>query len=402
MEGTVGSSPDEATEGGSDDPDKFSNHSAYVLVLGDIGRSPRMCNHAVALANVGFDVTLVGYDQGSNLQESVKNSTRIRVSPLSPYPSWMTRWLPRLPSLAFKVIWQVMTLALALPLFRGPDFILMQNPPSIPTLAVAYFYAFFRSGTKLVLDWHNYGFSILQLSFGQGLGHPLVRLARGIEAFFGPRVHAAFCVSKAMKRDLHDKWNIEATVLYDRPLAFFRTSTLEEKHDLFTKMASLYPEALETTTSPITDEDGRLKPQRPAILVSSTSWTPDEDFGILFEALSIYESRRSEVLSLPDLICVITGKGPLKEYYQKLIKDQNWAHIKVIMPWLEPDDYPRMLGSADLGVCLHTSSSGVDLPMKVSSATYFILLFFLPPSCIIFYIKLLYCLRSLKYRSELP
>lgn len=27
------------------------------------------------------------------------------------------------------------------------------------------------------------------------------------------------------------------------------------------------------------------KPQRMAILVSSTSWTPDEDFGILLEAL---------------------------------------------------------------------------------------------------------------------
>lgn len=68
---------------------------------------------------------------------------------------------------------------------------------------------------------------------------------------------------------------------------------------------------------------------------------------------------------LPKLICVITGKGPLKEYYIKLLKKQNMQYVTVITPWLEESDYPLMLASADLGICLHTSSSGLDLPMKV-------------------------------------
>merc|ERR1712203_354435 len=68
---------------------------------------------------------------------------------------------------------------------------------------------------------------------------------------------------------------------------------------------------------------------------------------------------------MPDLVCVITGRGPQKEYFRKLIDRQSWQHVSFLTPWLEAADYPLMLASADLGVCLHTSSSGLDLPMKV-------------------------------------
>ena len=50
-----------------------------------------------------------------------------------------------------------------------------QNPPSIPTLAIAQLVSFAR-GSKLVIDWHNTGYSILALKLGPR--HVLVRIAR--------------------------------------------------------------------------------------------------------------------------------------------------------------------------------------------------------------------------------
>lgn len=106
-----------------------------------------------------------------------------------------------------------------------------------------------------------------------------------------------------------------------------------------------------------------FRPDRPVILVSSTSWTIDEDFSILLDALALYDENYTS--PYPKIILIITGKGPLNSYYAGKIKELSLQHVEIRLEWLAIEDYPLLLGSADLGICLHTSSSGLDLPMKV-------------------------------------
>jgi beta-1,4-mannosyltransferase len=111
------------------------------------------------------------------------------------------------------------------------------------------------------------------------------------------------------------------------------------------------------------------KSPKTRLLVSSTSWTPDEDFSMLLDALVDYSATASRDSSLPDIIVVITGKGPQKKHYvseiARLKKQNKLQRVEVHTAWLSTEDYASLLGSADLGISLHTSSSGLDLPMKV-------------------------------------
>lgn len=106
-----------------------------------------------------------------------------------------------------------------------------------------------------------------------------------------------------------------------------------------------------------------LREDRPLIMVSSTSWTPDEDFSILLDALNNYDEYSQT--ELPKLLVVITGKGPQKEFYLEKISVIPWQNVFILTEWLEAEDYPKILSCADIGVCLHASTSGFDLPMKV-------------------------------------
>ena len=79
--------------------------------------------------------------------------------------------------------------------FIGHTF--LQNPPGVPAMVVCYVYSLLHRRTTLVIDWHNYGFTIMSLALGAD--HPLVGIAKRIEEFVGRRVGSAFCVSNAMK-----------------------------------------------------------------------------------------------------------------------------------------------------------------------------------------------------------
>lgn len=108
-----------------------------------------------------------------------------------------------------------------------------------------------------------------------------------------------------------------------------------------------------------------MKSKRPALLMSSTSWTEDEDFNLLFEALEKYDQKVKDHQQWPQIVCAVTGKGPLKRYYRQKILSKNFSAVKVIFPWLSPQDYPKFVAVCDLGISLHKSSSNLDLPMKV-------------------------------------
>lgn len=126
-----------------------------------------------------------------------------------------------------------------------------------------------------------------------------------------------------------------------------------------------------TAFTELTPNGVKLRDDRPAFIVSSTSWTADEDFGLLLEALDKYQARKSsaEGKVLPQLVVFITGRGGLRKPFVEQVAAREdvgkWSDICVRCLFVSARDYPLLLGCADLGISMHQSSSGRDLPMKV-------------------------------------
>lgn len=283
-----------------------------IAVLGDLARSPRMLNHAREL---GAAAVLIGYHERPFV---LPPGVRVRA-----IRTWRRAGDQR-GRLSFLALSAARMAVASFCLFAAlcrerPDAVLLQNPPSLPALTCAWLAARL-TGARFVVDWHNYGFSLLALRLGAR--HLLVRFAAWYEGAAGRRADAHFCVSAAFAADLEARYGIRARVLRDLPV-----------------------ERLARTPSP-----------RP-MAVCPAGWTADEDMDMLLDAI--------ELLPPGALEFHLTGDGPRRAALEPRIARLRERGAVVHTGFLPESEYWDLLRRASVGLSLHRSSSGLDLAMKV-------------------------------------
>jgi len=292
--------------------------SAAVVVVGDLARSPRMLNHARELTRAGWQVWAIGFLER---ELDVPPGVRVHVLPGAKSGAGPRALIRFLASAGLRMGWILPALAAAL-LRRRPEVILVQNPPSFPTLAAGWIAAVLLRA-RLVIDWHNYGYTMIGLRLGGG--HWFTRLAARYEGWMARRAGGHLCVSDGMRVDLERRFGVRGQVLYDRPL----------------------------------DQFGAVEPQPGARLlaVSASGWTDDEDMVLLFDALRAVDPRAFELY--------LTGDGPRRGPLESRIAALRRAGWTIHTGFLSGSDYRALLRRASVGLSLHRSSSGLDLAMKV-------------------------------------
>jgi len=333
-----------------------------VIVLGDVGRSPRMQYHTLSLLQDGCKVSLIGYTGTpliAPLEEAASKRRQLYVIRVQPWTPWKvlrrTKVLkPFYYLLRFMELIRVLTYALIQMTTGadsdGIDCLLVQNPPSIPSLILSYLFCWFH-GSTLIIDWHNLGFTMLT---DLKESHWIRKLAYRYELYFSHRADGHLCVTKAMERFLRQTFHLESSsssrkrsaiiqVLYDRPPSFFRRTTSTERVDLMNRLDTTNKEqkdrVLPSTfpakdlTKPFPQQRGQQ--QRTALIISSTSWSPEEDFHILLDSLRKLDQnvRETNQQHFPRIAVVVTGKGPQKSMYENEILRLRPLLTKVDTMW---------------------------------------------------------------------
>ncbi len=329
---------------------------AIVVVLGDLSRSPRMLYHVHSLLESGAVVRVICQLDGE-LPWMLQGRQGLNLKVL---PSPRLKGRHALPAVvyvvytAWRLLHQAWGLVLGLLGGRRPDFILLQTPPALPSLMLCSLAARIRK-VRLLVDWHNLGDSILAMRLGKE--HRLVRWAGRHERAWGGRADAHLTVSNAMRDYLQGQGIGPVCVLRDCAPDWFRPTM--GKARLLQALAQELPPPVSRLL-----EGGPAG--WPGILVSSSSWTADEDFNLLLDALRLCSAYFRPRTTKPALLILLTGSGAGRERFEQSLARSGIEGIAVHTLWVSTRAYPRLLAIADLGLCLHRSSSGLDLPMKIA------------------------------------
>jgi beta-1,4-mannosyltransferase len=311
--------------------------------------------HALALAASDVSVDLVGFE-GTTLSRRITDNPRITVHRFNPSLLRVKQGA----GIRYAVLAVVDAMCLSWRLWRtlrvlkGANLVLVQNPPAFPTMAVTRF-SLRGKGVRFVIDWHNLGYTLLQRRVGSW--HPAVRLARWWERRDAQRADGNLCVSRGLAAFLHSRFGVKgAAVLYDRPASAFSPMERAERERF--RLAFFGRLGIVGSTA--------------GFIICPSSWTEDEDFDVVIEAVRYLEERirgweaGASARRFPPLIILVTGDGARRVEFERRFAGREARRVQLRARWLEPEEYPRVVGSADLGLCLHRSSSGLDIPMKVA------------------------------------
>lgn len=375
-----------------------------VVNLGDAGRSPRMANHIEQIAakgNTEVDyLTFIETERPHSLDKP-----NVRVYALNHSLLYLIRKLPLYFYFWLRLMVEAVTLEIVflLKLRKKYDYILVQNPYSLPVLGLLIVYKLFCRECKVIIDIHNFGYSLIG---AEGARRPadeetteakpdaeealsvnvMLQTARktvkAAKQFLSPVIRLAYqlveihfirfaadevlAVSKSMQEALQSSWGIPADrikLLYDTANnSAFKKLSLEEKHQFLSMFKELNDAQGGSIVAAVDKGGVSDKKDRPLIVTVSTSWGSDDDFETLVEALKLYKAlpgakRRLELF--------FTGTGPEKVALAPVLKGLADAAVRVHIKWFESREYAKIVGCSDFTISVHNSSSGVDLPIKI-------------------------------------
>jgi beta-1,4-mannosyltransferase len=307
---------------------------AAVVVLSDLGQNPRMQRHARAWAG-SADVDLIGL-HGSALEPGVDGTPRLSIHRL-PHGDVAARSRKSVNRFvfasAFRAVGHAISTFRSLMRLPRPDVILVGNPPAVPALGVCWLAARLR-GARLVIDWQDLSHRRAAAQLGES--HRLVRSIARSERRWARRAQGHVAATHALADWLRREYGVQATVLHDRPM--------------------------QSTSTPAMSPQSFSEPGVP-LAVCPTNWGADEDFDLLLEALERADRHLRKGSKPGRLTVLLTGAGELRGAFEARLARRQFTHIAVRIAEETAHD---AIQKADVGLCLHQSASGLDLPIVLS------------------------------------